>query len=277
MDQDKLKKLIFGDTPSALLINVVLMVAAAFLLAIMFFYLYLPTSTKHGQTVTVPDIDSLSIDDATKRLESAGLRFEVFDSAAVNYNPDLPYLTVLSQTPLAGEKVKDNRKIYLTVNPSKPAAIKLPDLIDGSLKNAVVRIKNLGLKIGSINRKPDQFVNNVLEVKYKGKSISKEELIRGFKVLKGTEVDLVVGDGMGNPLTQVPNLIGMTEGDAEFTLYGLGLGVGKVKYVQYDTIPGVVVRQSPIPNMNEETGRYPKMRLGRTVNLWVSEFSGNKK
>ncbi|NME67407.1 PASTA domain-containing protein [Flammeovirga aprica] len=277
MDQDKLKKLIFGDTPSALFINVVLMIVATVLLAIMFFYLYLPAATKHGQTVTVPDIDSLSIDDATKRLESAGLRYEVFDSAPVNYNPDLPYLTVLSQTPLSGEKVKDNRKIYLTVNPSKPAAIKLPDLIDGSLKNAVVRIKNLGLKIGSIDRKPDQFVNNVLEVKYKGKSISKDVLKSGFKVLKGDTIDLVVGDGMGNPLTKVPNLIGMTEGDAEFTLYGLGLGVGSVKYVQYDTIPGVVVRQSPHAKPNEETGRHPKIRLGRTVNLWVSEFSGNKK
>ncbi|KXX71967.1 PASTA domain-containing protein [Flammeovirga sp. SJP92] len=277
MDKDKLKKLIFGDTPSALLINVVLMVVAAFVVAIMFFYLYLPASTKHGQTVTVPDIDSLSIEDATKRLESAGLRYEIFDSSAVNYNPDLPYLTVLSQTPVSGEKVKDNRKIYLTVNPSKPAAIKLPDLIDGSLKNAVVRIKNLGLKIGSIERKPDKFVNNVIGVSYKGRSISKEELIRGFKVLKGTEVDLVVGDGMGNPLTKVPNLIGMTEGDAEFTLYGLGLGVGRVQYVQHDTIPGVVVRQSPHSKVNEETGRYPKIRLGRTIDLWVSEFSGNKK
>lgn len=277
MDQEKLKKLIFGDSPSALLINIVLMIVSVFVLSAMFFYVYLPSSTKHGQTVTVPDVDSLSIEDATKRLVSAGLRFEVFDSSAVNYNPDLPYLTVLSHTPLSGEKVKDNRKIYLSVNPSKPASIELPDLIDGSLKNAVVRIKNLGLKIGSVDRKSDKFVNNVLGVRYKGSNISKAQLKRGFKVLKGTEIDLIVGDGMGNPNIDVPNLIGMKEGDAEFTLYGLGLGKGRVQYIQYDTIPGVVVRQSPTSKVNEETRRHPKIRLGRTIDIWVSEFSGSKK
>lgn len=276
MDQEKLKKFIFGDTPSALLINIVLILVAAFLVAATFFYVYLPSATKHAQTVTVPDVDSLSIDDATKRLVSAGLRYEIFDSSAVNYNPDLPYLTVLSHTPLSGEKVKDNRKIYLTVNPSKPASIELPDLIDGSLKNAVVRIKNLGLKIGTVDRKPDRFVNNVLGVRYKGRQITKSELKRGFKVLKGTKIDLIVGDGMGNPNTDVPNLIGMTEGDAEFTLYGLGLGKGRVQYIPYDTIPGVVVRQTPTAKVNPETNKHPKIRLGRTVDIWVSEFSGGK-
>ncbi|AZQ61219.1 PASTA domain-containing protein [Flammeovirga pectinis] len=276
MDKTKIKQLIFGDTPSALLINIGLMVVVSLFLLLIFFQVYLPISTNHAETVTVPDIDSLSIEDARKRLESSGLRYQIFDSSAVNYNPDLPYLTVLSQTPVSGEKVKDNRKIYLTVNPSEPASIELPDLIDGSLKNAVVRLKNLGMKVGTVDRKPDRFVNNVLKVRYNGRWISKTELKRGFKVLKGTNIDLVVGDGMGNATIEVPNVVGMTEGDAEFVLFGQGLGKGRVQYIEYDTIPGVVVRQSPVAEVNAASGRYPRIRLGRTIDLYVSEFSGNK-
>ena len=41
---------------------------------------------------------------------------EIQDSA--NYNPDYPKFSVIEQDPLAGNQVKENRKIYLTLNPS---------------------------------------------------------------------------------------------------------------------------------------------------------------
>ncbi|NLR90173.1 MULTISPECIES: PASTA domain-containing protein [Flammeovirga] len=280
MDKDKIKKIVFGDSPLSLLINLVLIAVAFVVILFLFFQVYLPSSTKHAETVTVPKVDSMSLVDATKRLEAAGLRVAVFDSAPVNYDAGLPYLTVLAATPKAGEKVKDNRKIYLTVNPAQPEAITLDDLLTSSLKNAAEVLKTKGITPGKVTRVPDRY-EGILEVRYRGTMIQKYDKKRGKKILtknkvhRGGKVDIVVGDGLGKQDTEVPNLVGMSEGDAEFALFGQGLGKGRVQYIPYDTIPGVVVKQYPSAEKDEE-GKYPRIRFGRTIDLWVSEFTGKQ-
>ena len=71
----------------------------------------------------------------------------------------------------------------------------------------------------------------------------------------------------------MPNLVGMTEGDAEFVLFGQGLGKGTIHYVASELAPGTVVKQFPSAEENEE-GLKPKIRYGRTIELWVSQYSG---
>ncbi|MEH0153906.1 PASTA domain-containing protein [Limibacter armeniacum] len=273
---DKVKEIIAGNNSRSLLINIALMVLLGGLLVIGFFVLYLPMATQHGETITVPNVTGMTYQEAGKVLAKKGLRFAVYDSGAVNYRSDLPPNTVLSHTPVADEKVKENRKIYFRINPSRPPAVNMPDIIDSSLKNAYIRLKNIGVKIGEVERVPDpkfsQVVNSVLQVKYNNREVTREMIEQGFKILKGTEVDLVVSDGLGNATTEVPDLVGMPFDEAEFTLVGMGLGVGSIRYVKSDTIPGVVLRQTPDVR-EEETGRKSIIRLGRVVNLWVSEHS----
>ncbi|OHX66323.1 PASTA domain-containing protein [Flammeovirga pacifica] len=280
MDKNKIKKLIFGESPTALIFNLFLMLIAGFICMWIFFEGYLNVATKHGETVTVPNVDSLSLDDAEKRLASAGLRYTIFDSTPINYNPDLPYLTVLAQTPKAGEKVKDNRNIYLTVNPSQAELVKLDDILTSSLKNAAEKMKTIGVKPGKISRVEDRY-QGILEVRYKGQLIQKydrklrKKIITDRKVHRGGKVDIVVGDGLGKSKTLVPNLVGMSEGDAEFVLFGQGLGKSNTNYIASELPPGTVVRQYPSAE-EDENGNFPKIRYGRTIELWVSQFSGKK-
>ena len=62
-------------------------------------------------------------------LASHDLRYEVNDSS---YSAEYPPLTVLKQYPAAGAKVKENRKIFVSVNRRNPPTVKMPDLIDGA-------------------------------------------------------------------------------------------------------------------------------------------------
>ena len=77
---------------------------------------WLKSTTNHGEFVEVPDFSKMSVMDMRKAAEEAGLRYQVLDSS--NYNPDFPRFSILEQDPPAGSKVKENRKIYFTVNPS---------------------------------------------------------------------------------------------------------------------------------------------------------------
>ena len=74
---------------------------------------WLNNSTNHGEFVEVPDLAKLTVTEMRKVIDDADLRYEVLDSA--NYNPDFPRFSVIEQNPPAGNKVKQNRKVYVTV------------------------------------------------------------------------------------------------------------------------------------------------------------------
>ena len=77
---------------------------------------WLGYSTNHNQKLEVPDLSKLSLDEVEKVLDRNKMRYVILDS--VNYNPDYPPYSVMEQIPEAGAMVKENRKIYINLNPS---------------------------------------------------------------------------------------------------------------------------------------------------------------
>mgnify|MGYP000630968802 FL=1 len=71
---------------------------------------WLKSTTNHGEFVEVPDFSKMTVSEMKKAVDDAGLRFQVLDSA--NYNPSYPRFSIIEQNPPAGNKVKENRKIY---------------------------------------------------------------------------------------------------------------------------------------------------------------------
>ena len=65
--------------------------------------------TQNGKTQAVPNLQSIPLAVVDTLLQSQELRYEVLDSA--KYNPSIPPLAVVEQNPVAGERVKANRKI----------------------------------------------------------------------------------------------------------------------------------------------------------------------
>jgi beta-lactam-binding protein with PASTA domain len=169
----------------------------------------------------------------------------------------------MKQIPKPESKVKKGRKIYVTLNAQNAPLIKMPNLVNSPLKNAQEILSNIGLMRGEIIYIPDIGTNVVLEQKYRGRSIAE-----GFEVPKGSQIDLVVGDGLGNQDLEVPSFVGMDEVDAEFLLIGSGLRMGNINYVETDSVPkGIIIRQFPPAGVSVKTGE--------AIELWISE-SKNK-
>jgi beta-lactam-binding protein with PASTA domain len=239
-----------------ILINLGIIIGIAILLGFLFLKVYLPMYTNHGETVSVPDLSGYTFDESQGILEKAGLNYQV--SPDSGFNMDEKPLAILKQIPPANEQVKGGRKIYLTLNARNAPIIKMPNLVNMPLKNVQEILANIGLERGELIYVPDIGANVVLEQRYRGVSISE-----GFEIPKGAKIDLVVGNGLGNQVLNVPSLVGMDEIDAEFLILGSGLRVGQKTYMKNDSLAsGRVFRQSPPAESMVKTGDI--------IDLWIS-------
>jgi beta-lactam-binding protein with PASTA domain len=221
-----------------------------------FFYVYLPATTNHGESITVPDLEGIPVEELQDFLVDRDFRYEIIDSV---YSEDLPPLTVTRQFPKAGSKVKQNRKIFISVNSVNPPSTKMPDLIDKTLKNAELILKSYELKRGKVMYKPDPF-RNVLEQHYLGDTIA-----ANTKLPKGSVIDIVIGDGHGISHFELPDLTGLPLEEAEVIIRGNSLVVGLVFETDSLLENAVVVRHSPAPGRT--------VRVGSTIDLWLGDPS----
>ena len=149
---------------------------------------YIKFSTNHGEEIIVPSVAKLTVEQAEEKLDAADLEYVLLDTT--DYNPDYPKFSVVKQDPLAGAKVKSGRKIYIKINSSGFTAVRIPNLIEQTLRQAEPSLKSIGLEVGEITYKPYIGKDMVLEMSQNGK-----ELKPGDKVLKSSKIDIVVGDG----------------------------------------------------------------------------------
>src|SRR6188474_861221 len=192
-----------------LLAGLVLMVVLLFLLSIM-----LGPCTRHGKNKTVPNVVGKSFEEAQKILDNSGFAVAVQDSI---YTDTTAKGTVLRQVPDGDAIVKISRTVYLTINRQVPPVVEMPNFAGFSLRNIELQLKNMGLKIGNLVYVDDFARNSVKDILYKGSSITP-----GTKLQQGSSVDLVLGNGVGENEFTVPNLIGMTYGEAKKLLESNG-------------------------------------------------------
>ncbi|WOK07296.1 PASTA domain-containing protein [Imperialibacter roseus] len=255
------------------LIQLALMVAIAVVFLLGFFYVYLPNTTNHGETITVPDLEGIPLDELDEFLTDRNLRFEINKDSG--FSSQYPPLAVLKQFPLPNSKVKENRKIYISLNAKEPPKVRMPQLVDGSVKNAQVVLKSYDLLLGEITYASDMALNAVLKQLYQGKPISE-----GASVPKGAKIDLIVGDGLGNQVFNAPTLIGLTYEDAEFSVIGQGLKVGDVHYeedgkatIEVKSADGTVTYQEQSMPLGTVFKQSPsadkKIKIGDYIDLWI--------
>ena len=150
---------------------------------------WLKSSTHHGEFVEVPDLSKLSVMEMRDVIEEANLRYEVLDSA--NFNPEYPRFSIIEQNPPAGNKVKRNRKIYVTVNPSGYKKVTIPKVIQVTQRNATSMLRAVGLDVERVTYIDQLGKDMVYYIKYKGKRINE-----GDKVPRTSRIELVCGNGV---------------------------------------------------------------------------------
>ena len=165
-------------------------IAATFLFIFLLQW-WLGFTTNHDQKIKVPDLNRMSLTEVQAKLKELNLEYKILDSAS--FNPSYPKQSVIEQSPAAGDFVKEKRKIYLTLNPSKYRDISIPDLNGRTKRQATSQLKAIGFELGKeedITYVPDIGKDVVRGLKFEGR-----DLKPGEKLPKNSVIDLVLGDG----------------------------------------------------------------------------------
>lgn len=240
-----------------------LAIAILLALAVIFvFFQVLDMITKHGEYIKVPEVKGQNIEQAKKTLEAQGFEVEVQDSV---YYDSLPKLSVVKQSPVPNEMVKVHRTVYLTVNRSQAPLIAVPNFVGQTYRSVQLQLNTLGLRIGDTTTRPDFAVGSVLEQSYNGVVI-----LPGTRIPMGSRISFVLGGGIKKNEMLVPNLLGMTFGEAKIFLESneLLLGAVIVDGNVGDSSSAFVYRQSP-PRRDDE-GRPIRIRGGQLMDLYIS-------
>ncbi|EAQ40933.1 PASTA domain-containing protein [Polaribacter sp. P097] len=158
---------------------------------LLFFILkfWLNVTTNHDQKIQVPDLHKMTISEAERKLNELNLDYKVIDSAS--YNPEYPKRSVIEQSPSGGDFVKENRKIYLTLNPSKYRDITIPDLNGRTKRQAISELRAIGFVVGTEYTYVKDIGKDVVRgLRHNGKIINPND-----KLPKNSLIELVLGDG----------------------------------------------------------------------------------
>ena len=185
---------IFQFIKSKVFVKQLILALVAFLFFCFLVIQWLRITTNHSQKIEVPNLAKMSISDAENALETLDLEFVVIDSA--NYNPDYPPKSIIEQSPEAGQFVKENRKIYLTLNPTRYPNVQLPDILGKTKRQAVAQLLAVGFRVDTAV----VYVDDLAEDVVRGVLMNNKELSKGDRVPQNSLIKLKVGYGLRGQL-----------------------------------------------------------------------------
>lgn len=222
-------------------------------------FTWLRIYTHHSQAISVPDYYGMSVKEVEKATKEKKLRFQVVDSV---YVTSAKKGVILDQNPPPNFKVKKYRTIFLTMNAINPEKIKMPNVTGISVREASAVLVSRGLAVGRLMYQPDIAMNYVLKQMSHGKEVSE-----GSMIIKGSKVDLVLGNGLSEKTINVPSFVGMRLYEAEKLMLDYYLNQGAVIFdntvlTAEDSTNARVFKQRPEIN----TG----INLGAPVDIWLT-------
>ncbi len=236
--------------------------------------------TSPGDKVKVPDFRGIAVTELDKFAGEKGVDYMIIDSI---FDPKGQKGIVIGQDPQPNAMAKEGRTIYVTVSSTRPQLVKLPNLIDLSLKTAAATLETYGLKQGRIRYLDGLPV--VLRMQFNGADIK-----AGTMIEKGSVVELYVGRGLAGGDGRVPDLNGLTKEEAINILQSKGLTPGAVIFdgtflTSADSAAAIVFKQSPTmgDSLQLKPGAFIDIYLRKPVDQPVldstntdNEFDPNK-
>ncbi len=143
--------------------------------------------THHDEKIEVPNLEKLSLAETEQVLTKKNLNFVVIDSAS--FNPEYPPRSIIEQNPEAGDLVKMDRKIYLTLNPSNYRKIKVPEVLRQPTRQAISHLKAAGFKIGEKTYVKGKWKGLVKGLRFNNRKIEPGDILPKYSV-----IDMVIWD-----------------------------------------------------------------------------------
>lgn len=183
------------ETWKDVLMHLVVLLVLTLSIGYYILYVWLPSYTNHDQQIEVPNLERMTISEAQQALEAENLQLFVQDTVyRANYKPGV----VHRQEPAANSKVKENRRIYVSVNTKKVPDVDITSAMMKGLKLQSLdvvksKIREYGFKEGGIKREYGKYEDYVLHTIYKD-----DTLKVGDKIPEGSKIDIIVSDGKAN-------------------------------------------------------------------------------
>jgi len=196
-----------------------------------------------GGDVTVPQVTSLTQDDASAKISAAGLQPQI---QQIN-NDKIAAGIVVSQYPVAGYSTKKGHIVVLSVSKG-PSSAWLPNVQGLKLAEAKTTLVNSGFTVKLIEQETSD--PNTLP----GTVISQDPAGDHY-VTGNSEITLTVSKQPGSGSLVVPSLLGQTADQASATLKSLGLVLGKVSdEASLDFPQGLIASQDVSPGTAAQPG-----------------------
>ena len=163
----------------------IILIAVTFFI---FLVVFLKLNTRHGDFILVPDLIGKNIEEFQSELVELDLQYIISDSG--NYNPEFKINSVLDQIPKANAKVKQGRKIYLTLNASDFEMIEIPRITGITVRQARKTIESRGFVFGEIEYVDDIARDEVISISHEGIDLKQGDFLKRTSV-----IDLKLGNG----------------------------------------------------------------------------------
>jgi beta-lactam-binding protein with PASTA domain len=212
-------------------------------------------------TVDVPNVVGLEVDDAFERIQAAQLRArsrETFSRQAAG--------RVIRQSPAATEEARRGSLVTLSVSRG-PRLVAVPTLIGLTGPQANVALRRAGLRPSTVRVPSREPAGTVID----------QNPAAGARVRPRSLVRVNVSSGVSPPTTTattpttpaqatVPNVIGQDEVTAAQTVRDAGFRVERRAVATTDpTQEGIVQRQAPPPNRRVRAGSRVIIYVGRVA------------
>ena len=205
-----------------------------------------------GNNVTVPSVVGEVQADAEGMITEAGLVVgQVSEEATLDIAPGV----VIAQSPEAETKVKEESAVDITVSVIPEATV--PDVTGMDQTDASIALAEQGLRTGAVEYAYSDSVA--------AGTIVEQAPAADTQVKVGSTVNITVSKGQEQG--QVPNVVGLSQSDAESTLDAAGFAVVTTKASSTSVPAGDVISQSPAAGT--------VMAAGATVTIEVSSGAPN--
>jgi eukaryotic-like serine/threonine-protein kinase len=217
---------------------IALLILLLLLLAGVLVILGLQLSRDTTAQVTVPDVTSLNVDEAQRRLVAEGFEVDV----RVQENNEFPPGIVFDQSPRGGTNADEGSTVILRVSAGLGEA-QVPNVVGRSESAARSLLENAGFEVVA----DEQSSGDVPA----GQVISQDPAA-GTTQQRGSVVTILVSTGPEQ--VRVPNVTGQRADDAEVALRDAGFNVNRRSVTDESVPDGDVVRTEPAAGSEQPRG-----------------------
>lgn len=213
-----------------------------------------PSELVEEEEVAVPELVGMTSAEAEAALEALGLIYEIQSTET----SDQPVDTVLRSVPERDTMVKKGVTVSVILSAGEEKLF-VPDITGSTVEGAEIVLGNNGFILGAVN---EDYSDTVPQ----GEIISQDPMVNA-SMPKGSAVNVLVSRGPEIVLSNVPDLVGKTEREAQALLEAIGLTIGTVtkQPTGSEEQSGRVVEQS-IPKETE-------VKEGTKINVTVYEYT----